>query len=219
MKKEIQIPIYAIVFLCAGAYASAATTFNFHDGSSTIGSGSAFNDADGPVTDTVDGITLTAEAFLDGNSTDTNLNGATGSFGINADGTADVTQRFDNDEGIETMDFSFNTAGTFDSIDLKFIEEPADEAELVFGGGGTTTQLNTSTPGSTNNASAYSFTIGESFTAGQDITLGITSSAAVGENFSLESFTVTPVPEPGHYAALLGLFSLGFIYWQRRRAH
>ena len=214
MKKEIQIPIYAIVFLCAGAYANAATTFNFHDGSNTIGSGLVFDDADGSISDTVGGITLTAEAFLDGSSTGTDLNGATSSFGINDDPGEDDTQRFDNVNGIETMDFSFDTAGTFDSIDLRFIEESADEGVLAFDGG-STEQLNSTTALSGDD----DFNIGESFTAGQTITLGISSSAGAGENFGLESFTVTPVPEPGHYAALLGLFSLGFIYWQRRRAH
>lgn len=190
--------------------ANAQATFFFHDGSNTIGTGLVFDDAAGSVQDTQGAFTLTAEAFLDGDSTGTAFNGATGSFGINDSPTGDETQRFDNDNGIESMQFSFNIGGTFQSIDLRFIEETSNEAILIFDGGNTY-QLNSTTALSGDD----DFSIGEVFTAGQIITLQMSLSAGPGENFSLERFTV--VPEPGTYALLAGFTGLAFVMLKRRR--
>jgi hypothetical protein len=107
------------------------------------------------------------------------------------------------------MVFSFNTGGTFQSIDLRYIEESSNEAQLVFDGG-STYELNTTTA----HGGSDDFTIGETFTAGQTITLRISSAAGVGENFSLESFTV--IPEPNTYALLAGFCALGFVMVRRR---
>jgi hypothetical protein len=203
------VSLFASLFFTA-CLASAQVTFVFHDGGALGTTGSALDDEAGEVTSTVGGVTLTAEAFLDGSSTGTIFNGASGSFGINASGTGDETQRFDNDLGVESMVLSFDIGGTFDSIDLRFIES-ATEAELVFDGG-TTYQLNSVTATGTSDIA----TIGETFTAGQTITLRMNSGAAAGSNFALESFTITAVPEPSSFAALLGLGALGFVATRRR---
>jgi hypothetical protein len=207
--KLTQTLFIAAAISCCAYSASAQTTFTFHDASNTTGTGSIFDDEAGSIQDTEGSFTLTAEAFLDGASAGTNFNGAGDGFGINADGGGDETQRFDNDIGIESMVFSFNIGGTFQSIDLRYIEESSNEAQLVFDGG-STYELNTTTA----IGSSDDFTIGETFTAGQTITLRMSSSAGAGENFSLESFTV--VPEPNTYALLAGFCALGFVMVRRR---
>jgi hypothetical protein len=160
----------------------------------------------------VSGITLTAEAFLDGVSSGTQINGASSSFGVNATGSGDETQRLDNDLGVESIVFSFDIAGTLDSIDLRFIESSGTmEGELVFDGGNTY-QLNSVTATGTSDIA----TIGESFTAGQSITLRIHSSAPASTNFALEGITITAVPEPSSFAIFAGLSALGFIGLRRR---
>lgn len=196
--------------LCCFAYtASAQTTFFFHNDADTIGTGADFSGNAGSVQDTQGPFTITAEAFLDGTSVGNPFNGAGDGFGINAAGTGDETQRFDNDNGIESMVFSFNIGGTFQSLDLQFIEELTNEALLIFDGG-TTYQLNTTNA----NSGADDFTINEVFTAGQSITLTMSGLAPAGENFSLQSFTV--VPEPATYALLGGILAFAFTAMRRR---
>ena len=209
--KFVKISTLWLGILFAVCSASAQVTFLFHDGVSPLAPGSTFDDESGSVMATVGGITLTAEAFLDGVSNDTDFNTAGDGFGINATGTGDETQRFDNDLGIESMVFSFDVAGVFDTLDLEFIEESENEGLLIFDGG-TTYQLNTVTSTGASDA----FNIGESFTAGQSITLTLSGSAAAGENFSLQSITVSAVPEPSTYAALAGIVILGFAAYRRR---
>lgn len=211
MKQKLTLTTLIALAGLAGA-SFGQSTFNFHDGSALVGTGIVFDDAEGSAQDTQGAFTLTAEAFLDGNSTGTALNGSNSdSFGVNAAGTGDETSRFDNDLGIESMVFSFNIGGTFESIDLRFIEETVNEAVLSFDGGNTF-ELNTSTRLSTND----DFTINEAFTAGQAITLQISASAGAGENFGLESFTV--VPEPNIFGLLAGFTGLIFVMLKRRHA-
>lgn len=188
----------------------AQTVFEFHTGTALGTAGAGLDDTEGSGTFTLDGITLTAEAFLDASSTGTALNGASGSFGINAAGTGDETQRFDNSLGGERMVFSFDVAGTFDSIDLRYIES-ATEAELVFESG-TTYQLNSVSA----SGAADIALIGESFTAGQIITLQMASGAAADTNFALERFTISAVPEPSAFTTVLGLGAIGLAISRRR---
>lgn len=201
-------------FISIATVTYAQVTFVFHDGSSVPASsaGDTFDgpDTDGSRTHLQSGITLTAEAFLAGVSANTNLNGAGDGFGVNGNGADTSTTRIDNGAGLESMVFSFDTAGTFDSIDLRYIEESSNEGLLIFDGG-TTYQLTSVTA-----SGSDVVTINESFTAGQSITLTLSGSAGAGENFALESFTVTAVPEPSSFAALAGLMMLGFAGSRRR---
>ncbi|HBR95214.1 MAG TPA: hypothetical protein DEA90_13720 [Opitutae bacterium] len=201
--KLTQTILTAAAISCFALSASADTTFFFHDGDATIGTGLLFDNAEGSIQDTQGSFTLTAEAFLDGVSTGTDFNGAGSGFGVNATGTGDETQFFDDDLGTESIIFSFDIEGTFVSLDLAGINID-DEATLSFSGGGT---YNLS------NATDDFYTIGEAFTSGQEITL---STNAAGAIFSLESFTV--VPEPGTFALLSGCAALTFVMLRRRSA-
>lgn len=216
MKKTLT-SLFSLVAI--GSAAFAQTTFMFHDSNETVGSGLIFDDEAGSISDTVGGITLTAEAYLDGVSAGTEFNGAGTSFGINAAGTGDETQRFDNDNGIESMVFSFDTAGTFDLIDLRYIDNAGAEAVLSFAGGNTyLLNYDNIYTGGSYTVSQDAFLINESFSAGQLITLSISASADPGQNFSLESFTVSAVPEPSAYAMLTGVAVLGLALCRRKRA-
>ena len=203
--------IFGVLGLLLAGVVSGQTMFLFNDGEDIAGTGIVLDDEGGMGTDTVGLFTISAEAFLNGVSSGTEFNGGANGFGINALGTGDETQRFDNDLGIESMVFSFNRAGVFQSIDLRYIEENANEAVLSFAGGGTY-QLNSSTALSGDD----DFSISETFYANQEITLQISPSATSGENFSLENFVVS-VPEPEFYGALAGLLALGLTVIRRRR--
>ena len=196
---------------------SGQITFNFHDGSSTLTSGTDLDSGGSSGTSLVSGVTLSAEAFLDGVSAGTVFNGASDGFGINASGTGDETQRFDNDNGVESMVFSFDVGGTFNTIDFEFIEDAA-EAVLSFDGGNSFDIFAGSATETTGGSTDF-HTITETFVAGQEITLAVSGSAASGENFSLQAFTITPsaIPEPSTYALIFGGLALGFVIWRRRR--
>lgn len=212
---------YFQTFLCSigtflfTAIGTAQTTFTFHDGSGLGNSGTAFNAKQDSFDHTTNGVTLTAQAYLDGTSAGTQFYGTpSGSFGIDNPNTEasdlDDGDRFDNLGGHETMVFSFNVAGTFQSIDLRFIEHATDEAQLIFDGG-PIYELNTSTDtGGTEDR----FTINQAFTAGQQITLALSANAGANENFSLESFTI--LPEPTTYTLIAGISALSMTLCRRR---
>lgn len=53
---------------------------------------------------------------------------------------------------------------------------------------------------------------------GSTLDLRLTASLNSGdEDFAVDNFQVTAVPEPSVYAAALGLLALGFVAWRRRR--
>jgi len=216
-----RLSIASSLFALLALSASAQVTFIFHNGSDldTLGPvGTTFDDTEGAAQYTQEDITLTAEAFLDGISAGTDLNGSgSDGFGVNAVGGDTATARLDVTTGVgtESIVFSFDVAGTFDSIDLRYIESSGEEEGLLVFDGGNTYQLNSVTA----TGSEDIVTVGESFTAGQSITLTLHGSAATGTNFALENFTVTSaVPEPSSFAALAGLAMLGFVGSRRRRA-
>lgn len=206
--------LLAVAVCCLSYSASGQTTFAFHTGSALSSTGIALNDSTGSAQNTIDGITLTAEALLDGLNADADFYGTSSSFGIDNNNTNisgfDDSDRFDNLGGVETMVFSFNVDGIFQSIDLRFIEGGADEAQLIFDGGPTfELNLSTDTGGTTD-----MFNISQSFAANQLITLRLSPDAEVSENFSLESFTV--VPEPRTIALVAGISALGFVMLRHR---
>ncbi len=188
--------------------------FEFHDGSSRQAVGDAFDDEAGSATYTLNGIILTAEAFLDGSSSGTILNGAGTSFGVNATGSGDETQRIDNKLGNESIQFSFDRSGTFDEIELFYIDKSSNEATLHFAGSGTTLELNKahpnfSSPQSAHTDAEFDFSTAYTFSANEVITLGISSSAENNENYSLEDFTITPYATGGVKTMLWGDGSVG----------
>lgn len=104
------------------------------------------------------------------------------------------------------MVFSFDQAGTFDSIDFSLLTENVDiEAVLSFSGGNSFDINNANTDGDD------IFVVNEPFTAGQQITL---STSPANHNFSLDAITVT-VPEPTTGVMLLG--GAGLLILLRRR--
>lgn len=106
--------------------------FSLHDGSKLTDAGSAFDNANSIASSTKDGITLSHEAFIDENSANAILNGGAEGFGDNSNGLSDYTQRIDRINGTESIVFSFKTDGILDAIDLRYIEESANEAILSF---------------------------------------------------------------------------------------
>jgi hypothetical protein len=215
MKKLVLIPIL-LVFVTA---LNAQITFNFHDGAATIGSGLELDAGGSTGNSTVSGVTLTANAFLDNvSNSSTIFNGGATGFGINAVGTGDDTQLFDNNLGIESMEFSFDVGGTFNTIDFELIVNSA-EAVLSFAGGNSY-DIFAGSATETIGGSTDIHTITETFLAGQKITLSVSGSAGAGESFSLQAFTITPsaIPEPSTYALIFGGLAFGVVLWKRRRA-
>jgi hypothetical protein len=213
MKKLIGLISIALISFAGSG--SAQITFNFHDGAATIGSGIDLDTAGSSGSSLVSGVTLSAEAFLDGVTTGTVFNGTSTNFGINATGVGDDTDRFDNGIGIESMVFSFNTAGTFNTIDLSVLGADA-EAVLSFDGGNSFDLFEGSATETTGGATDL-HTITESFLAGQEITLAVSGTADPSTNFGLQAFTITAIPEPSTYALLFGGLALGFVAWRKRQ--
>lgn len=203
-------------FLLFAGAAHGQVTFVFHiDETGTANdelgpAGLAFDGKAGSEDYTQANITLTAEAYLDGVSASTLLNGSDGDgFGVNATGADKSTTRFDNKAGIESIVFTFNTAGTFDSLDLRYFTSD-DGATLIFDGGSTYNITSVTL------TSGNVFAVDEDFTSGQEITLQIASGLTGEQDFALESLTISAVPEPSSLAALLGLGALGFVATRRR---
>jgi hypothetical protein len=201
-------PIYATLLACSFIAAGVqAETFVFHTGSASGAAGDAFDD-DTTDSYTQNNITLTASAS--GPGSDSVFNVTSSSFGINAEASGDDTDQFDTGAGgAEIMTFSFNEAGTFDSIDFASLTEDTEtEAVLSFTGGNTFNINNANTDG----GDVFTLSTPEAFTANQQITL---STSSDNHNFALQSFTVT-IPEPASLA-LVGLGGL-LIAGRRRRS-
>lgn len=179
--------------------------FEFFNGSELTEIGKAYDNQEGSATYTIDSTTLNAEAYLNDNSIGTVINGGADGLGINSIGTGDQTQRIDNINGIDKIIFSFNTAGTFKSINLRYIEESSDEAILEFSGGNTF-NLNTATALSGED----DFLINELFSAGQEITLSISANSELGENFALDSILVQ-IPEANTASWIIPLICILFL--------
>lgn len=185
--------------------------FFFHNNSGLLDAGTHF-DANNPAEPyALESVELSMEALLDGVSENAELNGGSDGFGINSEGGSDQTQRIDNSNGLESIEFSFNTAGILQTIDLRYIEESADEAILSFTGGNTF-HLNTSTALSGQD----DFTINEAFSAGQKISLSISSQAEANENFSLEAIHIQ-IPENNRAIFGIGAAIFLIVFFRRLR--
>jgi hypothetical protein len=138
------------------------------------------------------------------------MNQTAGGFGIDIVGDgSDDSDAFDGGVASESMSFSFDVAGLFNSIEFDRFTgagAPGDDAGfLSFSGGPTINFDNT-------DLSSNVLTVDVAFTPGQTITLGF----ADGNGFGLENFDISPVPEPSSMA-LIGSGALMICYFRRRQ--
>ena len=203
------ISLLTLAALAAGN-AYGQTTSVFDDGSSAGAAGLAL-EGESSTTYEQSGITLSAStAFGVFNLTDTG-------FGPNDEGSGDDSDFFD---GSESMVFSFDTDGIFNSIDFASLggaTQDSETATITFAGtGGGSTILNLRDSGTSDisvSGNDVFNNIGYSFEAGEQITLAITA----GNGWTLENFTVTAVAESGTFALLAGLLGLTAVMLRRRK--
>ena len=207
--KTIYTLLLLVIVLTSTDLCSQEIEFDFFNGTELTEIGNNYDNQEASGAYTIGSTTLIAEAYLDDDSIGTILNGGADGFGINSFGTGDLTQRIDNINGIEKIIFSFNTGGTFKSINLRYIEEASEEAILEFSGGNTF-NLNTATALSGDD----DFLIDELFSAGQEITLRISANSELGENFALDSILVQ-IPEANTASSIIGLIGILFLLSSR----
>ena len=207
--KTIYTLLSLVIVLTSTDLCSQEIEFEFFNGTELTEIGNNYDNQEASGTYTIGSTTLIAEAYLENDSIGTILNGGADGFGINSIGTGDLTQRIDNINGIEKIIFSFNTEGTFKSINLRYIEEASEEAILEFSGGNTF-NLNTATALSGDD----DFLINELFSAGQEITLSISANSELGENFALDSILVQ-IPEANTASWIIGLIGILFLMSSR----
>ena len=207
--KTIYTLLSLVIVLTSTDLCSQEIEFEFFNGTELTEIGNNYDNQEASGTYTIGSTTLVAEAYLENDSIGTILNGGADGFGINSIGTGDLTQRIDNINGIEKIIFSFNTEGTFKSINLRYIEEASEEAILEFSGGNTF-NLNTATALSGDD----DFLINELFSAGQEITLSISANSELGENFALDSILVQ-IPEANTASWIIGLIGILFLMSSR----
>ncbi len=203
--KIIYSPLTLLIIFTSTEVYSQEIEFQLFNGTELTEIGKAYDNQEGSASYTIGSTTLNAEAYLNDNSIGTAINGGADGLGINSIGTGDQTQRIDNINGIEKIIFSFNTSGTFKSINLRYIEESSDEAILQFSGGNTF-NLNTATALSGED----DFLINELFSAGQEITLSISENSELGENFALDSILVQ-IPEANTASWIIPLICILFL--------
>lgn len=154
---------------------------------------------------TVDGVLLSLSAV------DGTLNQTSGSFGINHSGAGDEPAQLDGVAGAETLLFSFDIAGTLNALDLSSFGS-GDTFDLKKGGVSGVTILNLVDQG---NSTIY--TVNESFLAGEVFALTFTAGVVEGGGASLDTISITAVPEPCS-TFLLGMGGLGLLF-RRKRTH
>jgi hypothetical protein len=174
MKKLFLLPFALMALALAPQAQSITFTFGHNNGG-----GESQLALDGLSTGsvTVGGLTLTATA-----NSGTFNSTATEGFGINAAAAGDSTTEFD---VTDVMSFSFNQPVSLDSIDMNLFGA-SDTGFLTYTGG--TVQI-TSDP--------FAFS-GVNLAANEVAMFGNNS----GASFSLQSITVTVVPEPSTWAMI-----------------
>ncbi len=171
------------------------TTFTFENNESAAGS-YFHQKASGSVTS--DGITLTASAFAEGEGEVFWSNAA--DFGVNASGGEDTPDEFDTGEG---MLFSFNQDVYLTGISVASFGNGSDSGTVSFDGGSTIASITAT--GLTS--------LGNTFVS-NGTTLRF---EALAGSFTLESISISAVPEPSTYASLAGVAMLGFAAYRRHR--
>ncbi len=171
--------------------------------------------ADGSIVDdlssgsiTKDGLTVTLAANIG------ELNKTNNGFGINAPGGGDDTDAIDGVLGIESISIRFDQLVTFDQLALSLFT-PTEDAELDIAG------ISTTLPGIIPSIDIYNFSTNNVVSIGESVILTF----GVGNGFSFDGFTVTPVddsnqviaPEPATIVLFgIGLFGLGAGCFRRR---
>lgn len=181
-----------------GSVYAAPSVFDFRDTNAGIGV-----NLDGQTTGsaTVNGVTLHATLFPDG------VFNQTGSaFGINAANGADDTDEFDPGEGFT---FSFSTNVILNSVSLSNFGSTS-RGLISFNGGAEIATLTT-----------QETSLGATFVSAGTVLRFESNSPDTTLNssdFSLDSLSVTAMPEPSSFALLGGVAALGLAAVRRRRA-
>lgn len=197
MLKYCNNKVVRIVMLCFGlAYfgplESVATVFNFRDTSAGPGV-----DLDGVASgsSTLGNVTLTMTLFPDGV-----FNQTTSGFGINAVTSADDTDEFDAGEGFT---FSFDHNVTLDSVAVSLFGT-GNSGRISYDGGSVIGTISATGTTVINSALIPGGTV-------------LRFESLVGA-FSLDSLTVTPMPEPDTVAVIAGTGALGLTLLHRLRS-
>jgi len=187
--------LYAAVFVCLlvslSQSSGAVITFDML-------SGGDVDSLDGTASGTAvkDGLSLTASANTGV------LNCTSISFGINASGTGDDTDEFDNGAGMsEIMTFRFDSDVVLVSIDF-FSLGSGDTADL--------SSADSFNLGIYDGLPTDPFEVNQAIAAGTDVEL-----ARTGGSFGIHSITVDVIPEPA--TASLCCLALGILVKRRRR--
>ena len=187
MKKSLLV--VALITLACSVQAQVTFTFGSNNG---LGESQAALDGLASGSVSVGGVTLSASA-----NTGTFNSTASAGFGINAAAAGDSTTEFD---VTDVMSFSFNQAVDLVSIDLS-VFGGSDTGFLTYSGG--TIQIN-SDP----------FAFKEVHLAANEV---VTFGNNSGASFSLESITITAVPEPSTWAMIVVGAGLLFATQRLRR--
>ncbi len=171
--------------------------------------------ADGAIVDdlssgsiTKDGLTATLAANIG------ELNKTNNGFGINTPGGGDDTDAIDGGLGVELISIRFDRLVTFDQLALSLFT-PTEAAGLDIAG------ISTILPGTIPSIDIYDFSTDNIVSIGESVVLTF----GVGNGFSFDEFTVTPVddsdpvvaPEPATIIFFgIGLSGLGARYLRRR---
>ena len=187
----IMLAVCAASLGLASRAAATATTFNFRD---TLAGPGFTLDGFATGTSTVGGVTMTLTLFPDG------VFNQTGSaFGINAAAGTDDTDEFDAGEGFT---FSFNHNVTLDSVSVSLFGA-GDSARISYDGGSLIGTLSAT---------------GTTLINSSLITSGtVLRFESLSGTFSLDSITVTAMPEPHATTAIAGAGILGLTLLHRLR--
>ena len=219
-KVKLIFSVFVLSACCFTTSSIAKTVlFDFHISSSAMGdAGLAFDDAESSVSylDPISGLSITAEAFLDGVSGGTDLNGTgnNGYFGVNAAGSGDDTDQLDGANGTESIVFSFSEDVTLLSMDFNAFGGSGgsgeDRVSISISSGFSTTMDG-------NDFTNDLFETSQLISTADTLTIAWVDGGGVGLQSLSVDFTPAIVPEPSTYAAIFGLLAFGLTVSYRRR--